>query len=212
MFILQESVNEGAPKALARAAVEAVWMWRLMDRRNQQYEQIIASDKENQLTIQTLKSSMERLRSDLESEVNNNEKLNNALTVSKALVDNLNTKYADAIEQVNKNAKISVDHDKTSKALKKAKEEIARLTNKTEELLKTISKLLPLLQSALHQELLLLRLLKLKALHPQVSLSIADMSKKKNTYKKRSLSSFLLNISEESHKCNFSDSGSIQTT
>ena len=112
-----------------------------VDRGNQQYEQIISSDKENQLTIQTLKSSMERLRSDLESEVNNNEKLNNALTVSKALVDNLNTKYADAIEQVNKNAKISVDHDKTSKALKKAKEEIARLTNKTEESLKTISKL-----------------------------------------------------------------------
>ena len=112
-----------------------------VDRGNQQYEQIISSDKENQLTIQTLKSSMERLRSDLESEVNNNEKLNNALTVSKALVNNLNTKYADAIEQVNKNAKISVDHDKTSKALKKAKEEIARLTNKTEESLKTISKL-----------------------------------------------------------------------
>ena len=49
--------------------------------------------------------------------------------------------YVTAIEQVNKNAKISVDHDKTSKALKKAKEEIARLTNKTEESLKTISKL-----------------------------------------------------------------------
>ena len=60
---------------------------------------------------------------------------------SKNLVDNINFKYADVIEQVNKSAKTFVDPDKTSKALKKAKEEIARLTKKTEESLKTISKL-----------------------------------------------------------------------
>ena len=112
-----------------------------VDRGNQQVEQILASDKENQLTIQTLKSSVERLRNDLEEEVINSEKLSNALTVSKALVDNLNTKYSEAMEQVSKNAKLFDDHDKTSEALKKAKEEIARLTNKTQESLKTITKL-----------------------------------------------------------------------
>jgi hypothetical protein len=42
------------------------------------------------------------LRYDLEGEVNKNEKLSNALTVSKALVNNLSTKYAEAIEQANK--------------------------------------------------------------------------------------------------------------
>ena len=82
------------------------------------------------------------MRNDLEGEVNNNEKLSNALSVSKALVNNLNTKYAEAIEQVNKSAKTFVNLDKTSKALKEAKEEIARLTKKNQESLKTISKLL----------------------------------------------------------------------
>ena len=42
---------------------------------------------------------------------------------------------------MNKSAKTFVDHDKTSKALKNAKEEIARLTKKTEESLKIISEL-----------------------------------------------------------------------
>ena len=84
---------------------------------------------------------MERLRNDLENKVINSKKLSNALTVSKALVDNLNTKYSEAMEQVSKNAKLFDDHDETSEALKKAKEEIARLTNKTQESLKTITKL-----------------------------------------------------------------------
>ena len=84
---------------------------------------------------------MRRFKSDLDEEVRNNEKLNKALVVSKNLVDNINTKYAEAIEQVNKIAKTFVDHDKTYKALKKAKEEIARLTQKNEQSLKTISKL-----------------------------------------------------------------------
>ena len=39
---------------------------------------------------------MERLKNDLEGEVNNSEKLNNALSVSKALVNSLNTKYVEA--------------------------------------------------------------------------------------------------------------------
>jgi hypothetical protein len=60
-------------------------------RGDQQYEQLIVSNRENLLTIQTLESNMERLKSDLEGEVSNNEKLNNALSVSIALVDNLNT-------------------------------------------------------------------------------------------------------------------------
>ena len=101
-----------------------------VDKGNQQCEQLLASHRENQLTIQNLESGIESLRNDLEGEVNNNEKLSNALSVSKALVNNLNTKYARAIEQVNKSAKTFVDLDKTSKALKEAKEEIARLTNK----------------------------------------------------------------------------------
>ena len=69
---------------------------------------------------------MERLKSDLEEEVKNNKKLNNALTVSKSLVDNIHTTYVEALEQVNKRAKTFVDHDKTSKALKKAIVGIAR--------------------------------------------------------------------------------------
>ena len=81
------------------------------------------------------------MRTDLEGEVSSNEKLNIALNVSKSLVDNLNTKFAEAIEQVNKSAKTFVDHDTTKKALKKAKEEVSRLTNKTNESLKTIAKL-----------------------------------------------------------------------
>jgi chromosome segregation ATPase len=84
---------------------------------------------------------MERLKNDLEGEVNNSEKLNNALSVSKALVNNLNTKYAEAVERVNHNAKTFVNLDKASKALKKAKEEVGRLKNKNEESQKTITKL-----------------------------------------------------------------------
>ena len=42
---------------------------------------------------------------------------------------------------MNKSAKTFVDHDKTSKALKKAKEEIARLAKKAKESLKSITKL-----------------------------------------------------------------------
>jgi hypothetical protein len=110
-----------------------------VDKGNQQYEQLLASHRENQLTIQNLESGIERLRNDHEGEVNNNEKLSNALSVS--LVNNLKTKYAEAIEQVNKSAKTFVNLDKTSKALKEAKEEIARLTKKNQESLKTISKL-----------------------------------------------------------------------
>ena len=94
-----------------------------------------------QLKIQNLESGIERLRNDLEGEVSSNEKLNIALNVSKSLVDNLNTKYAEAVEQVNKSAKTFVDHDKTKQALKKAKEEVSRLTNKTNDSLKTITKL-----------------------------------------------------------------------
>ena len=73
---------------------------------------------------------MSRLKSDLEGEVNTNENLNKVLVVSKNLVESINTKYAEAIKQVNKSAKTFVDHDKTSKALKKAKEEIVRQTTK----------------------------------------------------------------------------------
>ena len=113
-----------------------------VDKGNQQCEQPLASHSENQLTtIQNLETGIERLRNDLEGEVNKNEKLSNALTVSKALVNNLSTKYAEAIEQANKSAKTFVDLDKTSKALKEAKEEIARLTKKSQESLKIISKL-----------------------------------------------------------------------
>ena len=112
-----------------------------VDKGKQQYEQLLASHSEQQLTIQNLESGIERLRNDLEGEVTNNEKLNNSLNVSKALVNNLNTKHVEAIEQANKSAKTFVNLDKTSKALKEAKEEIARLTKKNQESLKTISKL-----------------------------------------------------------------------
>ena len=112
-----------------------------VDKRKQQYEQLLASHSEQLLTIQNLESGIERLRNDLEGEVTNNEKLNNSLTVSKALVNNLNTKHVEAIEQANKSAKTFVNLDKTSKALKEAKEEVARLTKKNDESLKTISKL-----------------------------------------------------------------------
>ena len=84
---------------------------------------------------------MRGLKSDLEEEVLNNEKLNTALAVSKSLVDSLNTKYTEAMEQVTKSAKTSAEHDKTSNLLIKAEEEIVRLTKKSEESLKTITKL-----------------------------------------------------------------------
>ena len=92
-----------------------------VDRGNLQCEQLAASNTEMQLKIQNLESGIERLRNDLEGEVSSNEKLNIALNVSKSLVDNLNTKYAEAVEQVNKSAKTFVDHDKTKQALKKPK-------------------------------------------------------------------------------------------
>ena len=75
-----------------------------VDRGDMELEQLLASNKRNLLTIQTLESGTERLRADLEGEVNNNEKLSNALTVSKQLVNNLNTKYAEVKEQLNKSA------------------------------------------------------------------------------------------------------------
>ena len=84
---------------------------------------------------------MRSLKSDLEEEVLNNEKLNTALAVSKSLVNNLNDKYSEAMDQATKSAKTLAEHDKTSKALKSAKEEIVRLTKKSDESLKTISKL-----------------------------------------------------------------------
>ena len=61
-------------------------------------KQLIASNISNYLTIQNIESVIERLRDHLEVEVSNNEKLSNALTVSKQLVNSLNTKYAAAIE------------------------------------------------------------------------------------------------------------------
>ena len=112
-----------------------------VDKGNQQYEQLLTVNRESQLTIQNLESGMERLKNDLEGEVNNSEKLNIALSVSKSLVNSLNTKYAEAVEQVNRSAKTFVNLDKASKALKKAKEEVGRLTNKNEESQKTIIKL-----------------------------------------------------------------------
>ena len=96
-----------------------------MDKGNQQYKQLLTVNRESQLTIQNLESGMERLKNDLEWEVNNSEKLNNALSVSKALVNNLNTKYVEAVEQLNNSAKTFVNLDKTSKALKKLKRKLA---------------------------------------------------------------------------------------
>ena len=112
-----------------------------VDRGNLQCEQFDASNTEMQLKIQTLEDGIERLRNDLEGEVSSNEKLNIALNVSKSMVDNLNTKYAEAVEQVNKSAKTFADHDKSKEALKKANEEVSRLTKKTNESLKAITKL-----------------------------------------------------------------------
>ena len=71
----------------------------------------------------------------------NNEKLSNALTVSKELVNSLNTKYAEARDQINKSAQTFSENDKSAKALKEAREEIVRLNKKSNESLKTISKL-----------------------------------------------------------------------
>ena len=90
-------------------------------RGNQQYEQLLASHKESQLTIQNLESGMELLKSDLEGEVINGEKLNNSLCVSKALVNTLNIKYAEVAEQLKQNAKTVENHDSNAKANKKAK-------------------------------------------------------------------------------------------
>ena len=66
-----------------------------VDRGNLQCEQLAASNTEMQLKIQNLETGIERLRTDLESEVSSNENLNIALNVSKSLVDNLNTKYVE---------------------------------------------------------------------------------------------------------------------
>ena len=71
----------------------------------------------------------------------NNEKLSNSLTVSKELVNRLNTKYAEAMDFINKSAKTFSENDKSAKALKEAREEIVRLNKKSNEALKTISKL-----------------------------------------------------------------------
>ena len=56
---------------------------------------------------------MGMLKSDLEGEVNNGEKLKNSLCVSKALVNTLNIKYADAevVKQLKQSAKTVKDHD-----------------------------------------------------------------------------------------------------
>ena len=73
---------------------------------------------------------MRGLKSDLEEEVLNNEKLKTALAVSKSLVDSLSSKYTEAMEQATKSAKTSAEHDKTSKALEKAEEEIDSIGGK----------------------------------------------------------------------------------
>ena len=52
-----------------------------VDKGGVEVEQLIGSIKENQLTIQNLESGMRGLKSDLEEEVLNNEKLNTALAV-----------------------------------------------------------------------------------------------------------------------------------
>ena len=62
-------------------------------------EQLLVSIEDNQLKIQILESRMGRLKNDREEEVKNNKKLDNALTVSKNLVDNLDTNYVEAMEQ-----------------------------------------------------------------------------------------------------------------
>jgi hypothetical protein len=110
-------------------------------RGNQQYEQLLATHKESQLTIQNLESGMGMLKSDLEGEVNNGEQLKNSLCVSKALVNTLNIKYAEFIEQLKQSAKTVEDHDNIAKALKKAKAEVTRLTSKNDEAQNTIAKL-----------------------------------------------------------------------
>ena len=112
-----------------------------VDRGDREVEQLLASNQRNLLTIQNLESGNERLKADLESEVINNEKLSNALTVSKELVNSLNTKYAEARDQINKSAQTFSENDNSAKALKEAKEEIVRLNKKSNESLKTISKL-----------------------------------------------------------------------
>jgi hypothetical protein len=71
-----------------------------------------------------------KLKSDLEGEVINGEKLNNSLCVSKAMVNTLNIKYAEVAEQLKQNAKTVENHDSNAKALKKTKAEVTRLTNK----------------------------------------------------------------------------------
>ena len=84
---------------------------------------------------------MGMLKSDLEGEVNNGEQLKNSLCVSKALVNTLNIKYAEVVEQLKQSAKTVEDHDNIAKALKKAKAEVTRLTNKNDEAQNTIAKL-----------------------------------------------------------------------
>ena len=76
-----------------------------VDKGGVEVEQPIGSIKEDQLKIQTLESGMRSLKSDLEEEVLNNEKLNTALAVSKSLVNNLNNKYSEAMDQATKSAK-----------------------------------------------------------------------------------------------------------
>ena len=112
-----------------------------VDRGDREVEQLLASNQRNLLTIQNLESGNERLKADLEGEVINNEKLSNALTVSKELVNSLNTKYAEARDQINKRAQTFSENDNSAKALKEAREEIVRLNKKSNESLKTISKL-----------------------------------------------------------------------
>ena len=91
-----------------------------VDKGGVEVEQLVGSVKEGQLKIQKLEAGMRGLKSDLEEEVLNNEKLNTALAVSKSPVDSLNTKYKEAMEQVTESAKTSAEYDKTSKALKKS--------------------------------------------------------------------------------------------
>ena len=112
-----------------------------VDKGGVEVEQLVGSVKEGQLKIQKLEAGMRGLKSDLEEEVLNNKKLNTALAVSKTMVDSLNIKYSEAMDQATKSAKTFAEHDKTSQALKKAEEEIVRLTNKSNESLKIITKL-----------------------------------------------------------------------
>ena len=60
----------------------------------------MTENRESELKIQKLEARIKDLNNKIEGEVTNSEKLSNSLCVSKALVNTLNIKFGEVVEQL----------------------------------------------------------------------------------------------------------------